>query len=260
MNAGKGVFHGVTGVFKKDHEDDAREEANGNGHHHHKNPLASVASVFKHKEKEPSEPAVPDAPSGQASHPVNAAGGPADSDRAGANVFAATENGNGGPQSNGTLHVTILDAKDLGEGEAKPYVTVRCGDKELKTKHVGKTATPEWNESFKFIAGPMTPKLYLWVHDHKTLGKDKDLAEGEVDIWRHIAPGLGSSPVDVTVELRASGLLRLRLDFDATNPNNSAGSISSGEKILRTPSNLGTSSSRFSIGRRRASEAVDRDD
>jgi hypothetical protein len=38
------------------------------------------------------------------------------------------------------------------------------------------------NESFKFTAGPMTPKIYVWVHDHKTLGKDKDLAEGEVDV------------------------------------------------------------------------------
>lgn len=38
------------------------------------------------------------------------------------------------------------------------------------------------NESFTFAAGPYTPKVFVWIHDHKTLGKDKLLGDGEVDV------------------------------------------------------------------------------
>lgn len=37
-------------------------------------------------------------------------------------------------------------------------------------------------ESFNFIAGPSQPKLFAWIFDYKTLGKDKLLASGEVDV------------------------------------------------------------------------------
>jgi hypothetical protein len=36
-----------------------------------------------------------------------------------------------------------LDAKDLPGGDIKPYVAVKVGDKEFKTKHM-KVANPEW--------------------------------------------------------------------------------------------------------------------
>lgn len=35
---------------------------------------------------------------------------------------------------------------------------------------------------FAFAAGPSQPKLYAWVFDYKTLGKDKPLGSGEVDV------------------------------------------------------------------------------
>ena len=44
----------------------------------------------------------------------------------------------------GTLRVTVIDAKDLASSDVKPYVVVRVGDKEQKTKHASKTSTPEW--------------------------------------------------------------------------------------------------------------------
>ena len=37
-------------------------------------------------------------------------------------------------------------------------------------------------ESFSFVAGPSQPKLYAWIFDYKTLGKDKLLGSGEVDV------------------------------------------------------------------------------
>jgi len=38
------------------------------------------------------------------------------------------------------------------------------------------------NEPFLFSASPLTPKLHVWIHDHKTLGKDKEIGEGDVDV------------------------------------------------------------------------------
>ena len=38
------------------------------------------------------------------------------------------------------------------------------------------------NETFTFTAGPSQPKIFVWVHDYKTLGKDKLLATGEVEV------------------------------------------------------------------------------
>ena len=79
--------------------------------------------------------------------------------------------------------------------------------------------------------------MFVWVHDHKTLGKDKLLGEAEVDvcdqftrilvchltscgqIWRHIQQR-GQTAAEVSVELgQGSGLLRARLEFDPdSNP------------------------------------------
>lgn len=38
------------------------------------------------------------------------------------------------------------------------------------------------NETFSFSVGPSSTKIYVKVLDHKTLGKDKALGEGEVDV------------------------------------------------------------------------------
>lgn len=104
VTAGKGVIHGVTGVFS-------------------------------HKKKE-EELTPPEATSGQASRPI------------GATDFAAFPSSPSEDhpvnQEPGALRVTVVAAKDLGTADHKPYVTVRVGDKEYKTKHSGKTATPEW--------------------------------------------------------------------------------------------------------------------
>lgn len=134
IGAGKGVFHGVTGVFK--HKDkngtiveDMEPESNGQVSH------MRVASGS-------SEGSVPaNLPNGQVSQPVG------QSDHmVGGGLKSFPSNGqlsDGSKVEPGMLKVTVLDAKDLGQGDVKPYAVLRCGDKEQKTKHV-KTATPEW--------------------------------------------------------------------------------------------------------------------
>jgi len=184
LDAGKGVIQGVTGAFKKGGD------------------LTKAGTS--------SLPPVPGQATGQALQPV----GQHDSLAVGAAAFPSANNGSGGNPEPGTLRVTVLDAKDFTIVDVKPYVTLRVADKEVKTKYGGKTTTHEWNESFNFVAGAFSPKLFLWVYDHKTLGKDKLLGEGEVDIWRHVQPDKMSA-AEVLVQLRdGQGLVRLRLEFD----------------------------------------------
>lgn len=120
VGAGKGVISGMTGVFKKDFG-----KRRGSIESDDK---ASISSI----------------PTGQASFPV---GAPSTAGLGAGTAFPSTM-GNGasqnGTQEPGTLRVTVLDAKDIVGGDVKPYVVLRVGDKEQKTKHANKSVTPEW--------------------------------------------------------------------------------------------------------------------
>jgi len=120
INAGKGVFHGVAGVFKrgKDSDDDL------NVFGVHPGPKAVI----------------PDNPGTQASQP------PVDGEHLGVLPVASSGMiGHSTPLEPGTLKVLVHDASDLTGGpDVKPYAIVRIGDKEHKTKHAGKTVFPEW--------------------------------------------------------------------------------------------------------------------
>jgi len=258
VTAGKGVFHGVTGVFKRGDPEEGSSQSgpasqsvglSDNLVTSGKDVFHGVTGVFKKADHgEQHKGAKELTPSGQASQPVGLPDKAGDNSAGGLSIVKEA-NGVPGPHKPGALRVTVLSAKDLCDHESRPYVVLRLGDKECKTRHLGKTMTPEWKESFTFIAGSETPRVLVWVYDHKTLGKDKDLGEGEVDVWRHIQPqGVLSS--DVALELRQGGQLQLRLEFDPNaNPSASRTSFSSGERIK--PSSIIPSPSRFSIGRSR---------
>ena len=104
LSASKGVFHGVAGVFK-------------------------------HKEHEET---IPENSSGESPHAAD------NHVPVAATATSASENGQPARGEPGTLRVAVLDAKDLGPHDIKPYTSVRVGDKEFKTKHTGKTDSPEW--------------------------------------------------------------------------------------------------------------------
>ncbi|CAE6512911.1 unnamed protein product [Rhizoctonia solani] len=158
----------------------------------------------------------------------------------------------------GTLKVTLHRAKDLTgieEGDiAKPFVILRIGDKDHKSKHV-KSNTPEWNESFSF---PNTSteirSLHVAIMDKRTFGKDPILAEGSIDIWHYIQP-LFTPPIlsaEVTTQLNDnSGTLQLRLEFEPMQ-NTLARTISNSGGSSLAASQKFSSPSRFSLGRRPA--------
>ncbi|KAI0726177.1 tricalbin [Fomitopsis betulina] len=200
-------------------------------------------------------------PAGQSSQPINGTGGPTPAAfPASPSVNGEGANGEGtlnslGPDR-GTLRVVIMEAKDMSTNDIKPYVVLRVGDKEHRTKHSHKTATPEWNESFTFHAAPATqPKMHAWIYDHKTLGKDKLLGSAEIDLWRHLPTNAGVASAEVHAELReGQGLLRMRLEFD---PEGSSPARSRSSLHSLTVNNPPVSPSRFSLSRRRG---ADRDD
>lgn len=108
VSAGKGVVHGVAGVFKrKDKQED---------------------DVFS---------ATPAPAAGQATAAVSA------SEAMEMAAALPSESNGQGPPLPGTLRVLVIDAKNLSQTDVKPYASIRLGDKEHKTKHP-KSSTPEW--------------------------------------------------------------------------------------------------------------------
>jgi len=96
--------------------------------------LSGVAGVFKQKENRQDE-VFASIPAGQV---VVAS----DGTQISATNFPSSENIT--PGTTGTLNLTVVDAKDLSQNDIRPYVTLRVGEKEFKTKHTQKTMSPEW--------------------------------------------------------------------------------------------------------------------
>lgn len=122
VSAGKGVLQGVAGVFK-------HRENNG---HQDAAAAAAGASVAS-----PTAIAVLEAARRSTTSLASLENGVAAAAAAGTTMTTTV-------QEPGTLQVTVLGAKDLSHGDVKPYVTIRVGDKEAKTKHTQKTHAPEW--------------------------------------------------------------------------------------------------------------------
>ena len=81
------------------------------------------------------------------------------------------------------------------------------------------------------MVNPGQPKIQIWMHDYKAIGRDKLLGSGEIDvgsshplknfvsdvvlqIWRHLKPADGINATEVLVQLNeGNGLLKVRLDY-----------------------------------------------
>jgi Ca2+-dependent lipid-binding protein len=96
--------------------------------------LSGVAGVFKQKENRQDDVF--------ASIPAAQVAVASDGTQISATNFPSSENIASG--TTGTLNLTVVEAKDLSQNDIRPYVTVRVGEKEFKTKHTQKTMSPEW--------------------------------------------------------------------------------------------------------------------
>lgn len=236
LHAGKGVFQGVTRVFGR-----------GGGGGNHSSDDGSIVDVGEMA-------------SAQASKPTGAGGIGVGEDvftGPGQGISGAGGQGNGHLTEPGIVKVTVLDAKDYnpnGDG-LKPYVILKSGDKEHKTSHRHKSTGSEctWNEQCVFMVNSGQSKIHAWVYDYKTLGKDKLLGAGEIDIWRHLNPSSGIYSSEVLVQLtEGHGLLRVRLDYDQNqNDNHHLPHGGSFLSLADANSKVMTSPSRFSLRTKR---------
>ena len=124
LGAGRGVAHvgnDIKGIFKsKDHVKAHAYEVDSE--------RGSIAEL----------------PAGQSSQPVNGAAGPTPAAFPASASLSGEGTLNGSAPDRGTLRVVVMEAKDMSTSDVKPYVVLRVGDKEQKTRHSHKTATPEW--------------------------------------------------------------------------------------------------------------------
>jgi len=238
LQAGKGVFHGVTRVF-------------GRGGDH----SSEDGSIID----------VPDMGTGQASKPVGANGIGVGEDvftGPGQGISGAGGHGNGHLTEPGIVRVTVIEAKDYNPGgdSLKPYVILKSGDKEHKTSHRPKSAGSEcsWNEQCAFVVNSSKSKIQAWVHDYKTIGRDKLLGAGEIDIWRHLNPASGIYSTEVSLQLNEGhGLLKVRLDYSQEDYHHLPRGASFQSLADATSSKVMTSPSRFSLRGKRPGAGSD---
>lgn len=121
LQAGKGVFHGVTRVFGRGGNNSSED--------------GSIVEV-------------PDMGSGQASQPIGANGygvGEGVFTGPGQGISGAGKRADGPSAEPGIVRVTVIEAKDYNPGgdSLKPYVILKSGDREHKTSHRPKSASSE---------------------------------------------------------------------------------------------------------------------
>ena len=132
--------------------------------------------------------------------------------------------------------------------------------------HVQKGELMCRNESFSWTVQPGQTSFSVTVYgeisarklhvtlmaEHHKLGKDIELGEAEVEIWRHIQPAVPNA--DVWVELKdGTGLLRLRLDWNAGAGaigagGHTRGALSNGSESLTRPARSDSISSKSAAG------------
>jgi len=136
-------------------------------------------------------------------------------------------------------------------------VILKLGDKEHKTSHRPKSPSSEcsWNEQCAFVVSSGQSKINVWVHDYKTIGRDKLLGAGEIDIWRHLNPTNGVHSSEVLLQLNeGQGLLKVRLEYSHEDVHLPRGASflsladASGTKAMTSPSRFSLRSKRPGAG------------
>ncbi|KAI9029637.1 C2 domain-containing protein [Phycomyces nitens] len=93
----------------------------------------------------------------------------------------------------GSVMINLIEARGLRGvdkgGTSDPFVRVRIGKSHAyKTKHIKKTLTPVWNESFKYPV-PSTPiAIDFKVKDYNRFSSSVDLGECQWNLWSLLRP------------------------------------------------------------------------
>ena len=130
------------------------------------------------------------------------------------------------------------------------------------------------NEQCAFVVNSSQSKIYAWIHDHHTIGKDKLLGAGEIDvgvslppsdrvshvvhqIWRHLNPANGIYSSEVLLQLNeGQGLLKVRLSYSQDDYHHLPRGASF-QSLADASSKAMTSPSRFSLRGKRPGAGSD---
>lgn len=102
-----------------------------------------------------------------------------------------------------TVQVSIIEARGLKamdrSGTSDPYCRVRVGSKVVfKTRHIKKTLTPDWNETF---TAKVKDIMDFKVKDHNKFN-DVDIGENQFEVLNYVKPG---QPFDGWLPLSPAG-------------------------------------------------------
>lgn len=118
-------------------------------------------------------------------------------------------------------------------------------------------------------------RILVWIHDYKTIGRDKLLGAGEIDvgltlpfsdcishvihqIWRHLNPANGINSTEVHLQLNeGQGVLTVRLYYSQEDFHHLPRGASFHSLADATNSKVMTSPSRFSLRGKRPGAGSD---
>jgi len=107
----------------------------------------------------------------------------------------------GGNPDFGTLHITVGDLEGAPEKE-KVYLALKYGSKTLDKSHTIKGSAGS-HDVFNVKTLPEAMTLGLVLLEKRTLGKDRELGQGSLDVWKHISPGV-TNATDTSVAVGAA--------------------------------------------------------
>eukprot|EP00049_Salpingoeca_infusionum_P015673 m.306924 g.306924 ORF g.306924 m.306924 type:complete len:1497 (+) comp15928_c0_seq1:215-4705(+) len=87
----------------------------------------------------------------------------------------------------GFVHVEVHSGSNLPavntNGFSDPYISIECGNKKEKTKHISRTVNPEWNERFTFkVLNPATARLLFKIKDHERFHANRTLGQFTIPV------------------------------------------------------------------------------
>lgn len=115
----------------------------------------------------------------------------------------------------GMIAITLVSGQNLMSADANglsdPYVKLRLGAQEVKSKIVKKSLNPVWNEKLMLCVPSFGSVLELAVFDWDKMTHDDKLGTGQVTI----TPDMEVAPVDVQVKLdnAKSGIINLTIHY-----------------------------------------------
>lgn len=97
----------------------------------------------------------------------------------------------------GILKVRVIEGIDLAVRDiysSDPYVKLRIGDHQVKTRVIKRSLNPRWNEELTLATRDPPEPLNLFVYDKDTFSADDNMGEAHIDL----------NPLINTVKLKES--------------------------------------------------------